>query len=320
MNKFINDLKMYEDFISQYSKINSHAYLILNEDSYMARMIALMFSCSVIKDKGDKTFDESMIQRASNGNLIDIKIVPSRNKNIVVDDIKEVISGCNIKPLEYNKKSYILLDIDKATIQAQNKLLKTLEETPENVIFILTATNEKKIIPTIISRINLLRAPKISKSNMISIIKKHYKDNDNFNNAIALSKGDFGRALNFLNSKTFFTVQKECIEILLEFNGSNQLIKYYNILMKYNNFIEEVFDSIIHIFIDIIYYKSEKDILLKNHESKIKILSEKYNNHACIKIINRVNKLKIKLESNISITSVINELLISILEEKYKWS
>ena len=75
-----------------------------------------------------------------------------KNKSFVVDDAKSIIEELNVIPMLSNIKIFIINNFNKATVQAQNKLLKSIEEPPKNVIFLINATSLESILPTIQSR------------------------------------------------------------------------------------------------------------------------------------------------------------------------
>lgn len=82
----------------------------------------------------------------------DFKRISAGNAAIGVDEIREMQRDISIKPLYSKRKVYIIEDADKMTVQAQNCLLKTLEEPPEYVVIVLTASNYDALLETIRSR------------------------------------------------------------------------------------------------------------------------------------------------------------------------
>lgn len=88
-------------------------------------------------------------------------------ENFSIEMVREIISLSSYASYNNESQFYILLHFDLANISAQNALLKTLEEPPEKTTIILTVENQEKLLPTIISRCNLIR---INNTNELEIL------------------------------------------------------------------------------------------------------------------------------------------------------
>ncbi len=84
-------------------------------------------------------------------NIVDITIVESENA-IGIEDIRTIQKKLYLKPLKSLEKALIISSIQTASTEAQNSLLKVLEEPPANTTVVLLATSEKLLLPTILSR------------------------------------------------------------------------------------------------------------------------------------------------------------------------
>lgn len=80
-----------------------------------------------------------------------------------MEDAERILEESALKPVEGNKKLFVAGDFAEATTQAQNKLLKLLEEPPEGVYFLLGATVSFSVLPTILSRTEKLEIPRLRK-------------------------------------------------------------------------------------------------------------------------------------------------------------
>jgi DNA polymerase-3 subunit delta' len=83
--------------------------------------------------------------------------LPEKKKAISISQIREIGLLLTAKPNEAQKRMVLIEDADKMNVQAQNALLKMLEEPPENTFFILTATHTPPLLPTILSRCRQFR-------------------------------------------------------------------------------------------------------------------------------------------------------------------
>lgn len=133
----------------------SHAYLFTGPrgvgKTTIARLIAKGVNCleNGITDEPCNRCENCL--EIANGNFLDlVEIDAASNRGI--DEIRQLKEKINYKPSKGRKKVYIIDEVHMLTKEAFNALLKTLEEPPEHVVFILATTEPDKILPTIISR------------------------------------------------------------------------------------------------------------------------------------------------------------------------
>ena len=155
MDKYINFFSKSKTLINYLNNIKNkglkHAYLFNSCDEIKNQTASLLLALIINCENENVCLNCKNCLKILNGNSLDIYTYP-KNKSIVVDDIKEIIESAYIKPAELKNKIYILNNFDEANIASQNKFLKTLEEPPNNVIFLLNTTNLDKVLATIKSR------------------------------------------------------------------------------------------------------------------------------------------------------------------------
>ena len=129
----------------------------------------------------------------------DFKIVKTDEDTIKVEQIRDIQSDVAIRPMYSNKKVYIIEEADKMTVQAQNCLLKTLEEPPEYVVIIMTVTNYEVLLETVRSRSQRLSFKKNSYKEIQQTIKKIYgSDSMGADFAAGYADGIIGVALDLM--------------------------------------------------------------------------------------------------------------------------
>ena len=144
----------------------SHSYIITGSPgtgkTLLANIFAKMLQCEdmsgplpCLKCSSCNVFDS--------GNHPDvIYVLPAKKKAIGIDDIREqVLSKTITKPYKYSRKIFIIENADTLSAEAQNSLLKTLEEPPEYVVFIMTALSSKALLPTVLSRSVILKTEEL---------------------------------------------------------------------------------------------------------------------------------------------------------------
>ncbi len=138
-----------------------------------------------------------------------IWVTHEKDGSIGVDDIREQLIGdIQIKPYSSKYKIYIIDEAEKLTVQAQNAMLKTIEEPPSYGIIILLTTNADIFLQTIISRCVKLDFKPVSDE----LVIKYLQDNFNVTNheqrfAAAFAQGNIGRAVSIVTSSEFGYLQ-----------------------------------------------------------------------------------------------------------------
>ena len=134
----------------------SHAYIINGEKSSGKEFIARVFSMALQCEKGgtEPCQECHSCKQALTDNQPDIiRVTHEKPNTISVDDIRaQVNNDVAIKPYSSPYKVYIIQDAEKMTVQAQNAILKTLEEPPAYAVILLLTTNVNALLPTILSR------------------------------------------------------------------------------------------------------------------------------------------------------------------------
>ena len=147
----------------------SHAYIINGErfsgKEYIAKVFAMALQCEN-RDGADPCGECHACKQALSANQPDIIHLTHEKPNVItVDDIREQInSDIVIKPYACDRKIYIINEAEKMNVQAQNALLKTLEEPPEYAVIIILTTNVDALLPTILSRCVVLNMKPVEDS------------------------------------------------------------------------------------------------------------------------------------------------------------
>lgn len=137
----------------------SHAYLIESEDALLAYEIACEFARLIECENGNGCGICYSCKAISSGNHPDVHTVTSEKKGLISVDIirEQVVGDIIIRPYRGREKIYIIPYADTMNVQAQNAILKTLEEMPPYGMIILLSSNVGKFLPTIISRSFIIR-------------------------------------------------------------------------------------------------------------------------------------------------------------------
>jgi len=137
----------------------SHAYLIESEDTASAYGVACDFARLIECETGNACGNCYSCKAIASGNHPDVHTVVSEKQGLItVDNIREQIVGdIIIRPYHGKEKIYIIPDAECMNVQAQNAILKTLEEMPSYGMIIMISSNTGRFLPTIISRSFIIR-------------------------------------------------------------------------------------------------------------------------------------------------------------------
>ncbi|MCL2566286.1 MAG: AAA family ATPase [Defluviitaleaceae bacterium] len=203
---------------------HSHAYIFDGIEGVGKGLLAGVFAKALQCEENYKPCNECISCKAfgaSNHPDI-IYVAPKGTSSLGVDDIREQINqAAHIRPYKYKYKIFILDNADKMTPQAQNALLKTLEEPPSYAVFLLVSENFHNFLPTIISRCVILRLKPINIKKVEAYLADLGYGFSDAHPAAVVSSGSIGAALMLVNDENFKEDRKEIGDILNSLPDSN---------------------------------------------------------------------------------------------------
>ena len=124
-----------------------------------AAMLAASLLCTSSDNKPCGQCDAcKRMESGQHGNLWRLTLSGDA-RSIKIDQLRELLSTLSLHPLEKGNRVVLIICVDAMTVQAQNALLKTLEEPEHSDYFLLTANNDRAVLPTITSRCQVVRLP-----------------------------------------------------------------------------------------------------------------------------------------------------------------
>ena len=171
----------------------SHAYIFTGPEGIGKRTIAKSFAEALLCENSTVLLPCGSCQACllfQGGTNPDFRRVKIEGASIGVDEIRGIQSDVNIKPLYSKRKVYIIEDADKMTVQAQNSLLKTLEEPPAYAVIVLTTSNYKALLETVRSRAQRIDFKKNTPDEVKKAVEKKYGRNPSKNIEFAINYAD----------------------------------------------------------------------------------------------------------------------------------
>lgn len=286
----------------------SHANLIIGEDGIGKSVIAKYLANEIMNNK-------------DNREAVDIvKYYPSSN-SFGVDDVRNIIDEVNKKPYEGDNKVLILFKCDKLTVQAQNALLKTIEEPPFGVYLILLSDSLEMILDTIQSRCQVYKLTPLSKDEIINYIEYKYLEisSDDKQAALAYSTGIPGKVDKFIGDNKLKTLRNICVNIFEDLlkRETGFVLKYTELLKNSKEDQYELLNILLLYIRDIMVYKElNQSELIVNFDKidKIKDISRGMSYKKLNNMLKYIKEARMSFNSNTNYSMTISVLLMGFAE------
>ena len=302
----------------------SHAYILNGERGSGKKMLANLFAMTLLCETGDNEPCGKChsCKQAESGNHPDIiRVTHEKPNSISVDDIRtQVNNTVDIKPYQGPYKVYIIPQADMMTPQAQNAILKTIEEPPSYAVFLLLTENAETLLPTINSRCVMLKLRNIKDT----LIKKYLMENLEIPDykadmCTAFAQGNMGRAILLANSDHFNEIREEAVQLLKHINEMelNEIVAAVKNISVYKLEITDYLDIIMIWYRDVLLYKATKEIdkvVFKDQLQSIKEQARKSSYEGIELILESLEKAKARLKANVNFDLVMELLFLTIKE------
>ena len=302
----------------------SHAYILNGERGSGKKMLANLFAMTLLCETGDNEPCGKChsCKQAESGNHPDIiRVTHEKPNSISVDDIRtQVNNTVDIKPYQGPYKVYIIPQADMMTPQAQNAILKTIEEPPSYAVFLLLTENVETLLPTINSRCVMLKLRNIKDT----LIKKYLMENLEIPDykadmCTAFAQGNMGRAIMLANSDHFNEIREEAVQLLKHISEMelNEIVAAVKNISVYKLEITDYLDIIMIWYRDVLLYKATKEIdkvVFKDQLQSIKEQARKSSYEGIELILESLEKAKARLKANVNFDLVMELLFLTIKE------
>ena len=268
-----------------------HSYLFNGPDGVGKKLFAQNFAKRILcLESGNEECTCKSCTCFEGNNHPDYFILNSDETTIKIDDVRQMTKKIYEKPIVSNHKVYIINAFDKMTIEAQNALLKTLEEPPSFVTIILVTSYDNNILNTIKSRCMSVRFNRISEQEILNYIKDNLNIESTTPNMLKYIDGSISRAIDLTENKDLY-IQIEEFAKSLTLKNKVDIMQVGKVLYDKEN-IYEILDYLIV-------------CLYSQREENIKYLG-------CIKIVNDCIS---RLKSNSNFDMCIDMSIIKMWEE-----
>lgn len=302
----------------------SHAYIINGEKGSGKKMLTDLFVRTLQCQAGgtEPCMECQSCKQALNRNQPDIIYVLHEKPNTIsVEDIREQLNGdIMIRPYSSPYKIYIIDEAEKMTVQAQNALLKTIEEPPVYVLIFLLTTNAGMLLPTIQSRCVRLDLKPVSPE----LIKKYLMEQLEIPEyradiCTAFAQGNVGKARKLALSENFGEMTEHMLHLVkyisdMEINDILEDLKKINL---YKMEIDDYLDLLTVWYRDVLLFKATRDanhIIFSEELISIRENARKSSYEGLECIIKALEKAKIRLNANVNFDMALELLLLTMKE------
>lgn len=300
----------------------SHAYIVNGEKGMGKKSLAKAFAMTLLCQEGGKEpcmKCHSCIQALTNNNP-DIIYVKHEKPNLIsVDEIRtQLVNDVDLKPYSYKYKIYIVEDAQFMNVQAQNAMLKTIEEPPEYAIIMLLTTNLELMLQTVLSRCVTLNMQPLKHEVIKDYLMKKEKVVD-YQAEIAASYagGNLGKAINLATSAEFSEMLDEVTQLLryIKDMQAYEVVAAVKRAADYKYTFNDYIDLMILWFRDVLLYKASmnvNDLIFKNELKTIKQHAANSSYNGIEEILKALDKAKLRLKSNVNFDITIELMFMTI--------
>ncbi len=306
------------------SKKVSHAYIINGEKSsgkeFIARIFAMALQCE--QEGTDPCNECRSCKQALSGNQPDILYVSHEKPNTIsVDDIRvQVNNNVAVKPYSSRYKVYIINEAEKMTPQAQNALLKTLEEPPEYVVILLLVSNVNTLLPTVLSRCVLLNMKPVRDSLMKKYLMEELRVPDyKADVCVAFARGNVGKAKALASSEEFENVKSEALGLLKYVQDMEipEIVMAIKRIGEYRLEVNDYLDILAIWYRDVLLFKATADVnhlVFREEIQTIRKVAGRSSYEGIENVIRALDKAKRRLDANVNFDLAMELLFLEMKE------
>ena len=302
----------------------SHAYIINGEDKSGKTLLALEFAKALMcVDENERPCGhcKSCIQADSHNNPDIIWITHEKPNTITVDDVREqIVNDAQIKPYAGRYKIYIINEAEKMNVQAQNAILKTVEEPPHYVIVILITNNAGAFLQTITSRCVMLSMKPVREDIIREYIMKKYQIPDyKANLCVSFAQGNVGKAIELAKTEEFDEVKTEAIH-LVKYIDDMEIGEIIDAIKKIEEFkisVNDYIDILMIWYRDVLMFKVTNDansVIFKEEIGSIREQANRHSYNGIENILNAMAKARQRLSANVNFQLTLELMILTIKE------
>lgn len=241
-----------------------HAILLTGPDKVgkftISKRLAQILQC-----EGAGIDDCKICRAITEGNHLDTFLLEDDGAKVKIETVRKIKENMSLST-QSNWKIVIIQNAERMTVPAANSLLKILEEPPQKVVFLLSTSDESKLLDTIVSRCRVYRASCCDTAKMLEHLKESYGQVDDYylKRACEFSAGHIGKAVNLLDDQDLFE----------SYNGWFQELSYFekdgavDELIEYAEKVSKLDKALFHEFFWLFMHFARYKMISSNSEAE----------------------------------------------------
>ena len=301
----------------------AHCYLFVGEDGIGKRLVATEFAKKLLCETADGPSARPCgtcpaCVAVDRGSHPDLKYIRhEKPATISVADVREQLNGdIVIRPYRADRKIYIIDEAELLNVQAQNAILKTIEEPPSYAVILLLSNNRDVFLETIRSRSVLVEFQPLRREDVAKYVEAHFPPTAERSFALDHCRGNIGRALHLMeneDARAFVTAVHGILEKLPQLSVVERM-KALEELSQAREDVKEVLELFLAWYRDVAVFKATGDAKQvqsgDRNISKIEQAAQAYSFAALGRIFEKVRETKELLLANVNPESVFENLLL----------
>lgn len=295
----------------------SHAYLLTGEQGMGKMTLARAWAKALLCEQGTGCGVCHACRQFQTGNHPDVCYVQhEKPASIGVDEIREqLVADAEIRPYQGKYKIYIVDDAEKMTVQAQNALLKTMEEPPAYVMILLLATSEESMLQTILSRCITLKLRPLQDGQIRSwLMSQKNMERKAADVCTVYARGNLGKAITLAESETYLALYQEVVSLLktVHQRGTYEIL---SVLKERKEEMADILDMISLWFRDVEIWKASEDasLLIFGKEQDVIAAQAKVYDYKKLDLIQtEIGRTRERLGANVGLELALEMLLLQL--------
>ena len=296
----------------------SHATLIVGPPSIgkatLARFFAQALTCSETPVPCGVC---RSCRRIISGNHPDVRVLDAPDETLKIDQVRDLQRELWLSPHEGTWRVAVLCDFERASTEAANALLKTLEEPPAHVVLILTATEADILLPTIVSRCQVLPLRPLPLTEVQQALISHWGADEMQANLLAhVSSGRLGWAVRALQDKAMLDRRDECLDALTSLSGKGRVdrLAYASSLSRNQKLARETLEFWMSWWRDVLLLTANAQVVLTNIDrmDSLRQHTNQVTLHESQRMVAQLRYIVSSLDQNVNLRLAMEVLLLSL--------
>lgn len=302
----------------------AHAYIVVGQKQHLPMLLT---ECAVVtmcpNHVGDNCEVCNKVLDMSHQDVIRLPIDTAKNK-LTVSDISYLVEESYKRPVDDSPQRVFLIDASNSVAGVgsdvwQNKLLKTLEEPLDNVYLFIGVTDAEGLLPTVRSRCQQLTQTRLAASEVKTALMNKGFETSACEKAAAMSGGSVNTGERILTNPGIFQAYDVALDLAVNMTSTKNALRFASAILSNREYVYDCLGFLTVLLRESVVYRLEPNLrLLVSLDDTIKQICANYTLTAAESCIEQINKAKIKLDDGGNVTVVVDQLLSSILEIRYR--